>query len=100
MNAPLVDSVAAETLDRLRQVSTASAWSTLVSLGVRRTYMRDVHPIAPLGTHYRVVGRAVTLRYLPLREDVQAAMARASAWAPAIRQALETLVPQDILVID
>ena len=58
-----------ETAEKLGQVSTATLTSVLLKLGLRNTFMTDVHPLVP-GT--RLVGQAYTLRYIPMREDLDA----------------------------
>ena len=87
-------------MDKLRLVPTATASYVLQKLGIQRPAMRGVYPLAPLGEGSRVVGRAVTVRYLPVREDLQESMVKAGRWAYAIRQAMQTLMPHDVLVID
>jgi len=56
-------------VERLAQVSTATLTSVLLKLGLRNTFMTDVRPLVP-GT--RLVGQAYTLRYIPMREDLDA----------------------------
>ena len=53
--------------EQLGQVSTATLTSVLLKLGLRNTFMTDVRPLVP-GT--RLVGQAYTLRYIPMREDL------------------------------
>jgi len=60
---PLPAGVAAQ----LQQVSTATLTSVLLKLGLRNTFMTDVHPLQP---GMRLVGQAFTLRYIPSREDL------------------------------
>jgi regulator of RNase E activity RraA len=61
--------VAGDVLARLRAVSTATAWATLVRHGIRKPFMMGIRPLA-VGDVYPMVGRARTLRYVPLREDL------------------------------
>lgn len=58
-------------LDTLRQVSTATLTSQLLKKhGMRSRTVRDVRPLN--AARCRFVGPAVTLRYAPAREDLQA----------------------------
>ena len=54
--------VSDELLERYKAVSSATVLGALLKLGYEKTYMNDVHTLAP---GRRLVGRAVTLRYLP-----------------------------------
>ncbi len=87
-----------ETLAKLRQVSSATVTHDLMRMGYRNTYMHCVRPLQP---GYRAFGRAVTLRYLPFREDVgnreQTPEGRESNNQ---RRAIESVENGDILVID
>ncbi|NCV00710.1 MAG: hypothetical protein EBV53_05925, partial [Proteobacteria bacterium] len=51
----------------LAQVSTATLTSVLLKFGIRTPFMRRVRPLVR-GT--RLVGKAYTLRYIPMREDL------------------------------
>jgi 5-oxopent-3-ene-1,2,5-tricarboxylate decarboxylase/2-hydroxyhepta-2,4-diene-1,7-dioate isomerase len=80
-------------LERLRTVPTTTAKEALGILGVRKVVLRglarltrDAVPLA---------GRARTLRYLPFREDVTP-----PASGRLNRQFIETLQPDEVLVID
>src|SRR5215510_14263168 len=57
-----------DVLAALRRVSTATAWAALVRKGIRRPYMMGVKLLS-VGEVETMVGRARTLRYVPLRED-------------------------------
>ena len=52
----------------LRKVSTATITTMLLRKGIRRCWMNGPKPLAPAGS--RVVGRAFTLRFIPVREDL------------------------------
>jgi len=58
--------ISAELAERLRQVSTAVATSVLAELGYANVCMVGVRSFTPGA---RLVGRAVTVRFVPLRED-------------------------------
>jgi 2-keto-4-pentenoate hydratase/2-oxohepta-3-ene-1,7-dioic acid hydratase in catechol pathway/regulator of RNase E activity RraA len=78
----------------LQTVSTATLTAQLSRRGIRDTHIRGVRPTRP---DLRLLGYAYTLRYLPLREDV-----RDADRAPlnAQKQAVESVGPDDVLVID
>jgi regulator of RNase E activity RraA len=85
--------------DRLRQVSTATLTSVLLRLGLRNTFMTGVSPLVP-GT--RLVGQAYTLRYIPMREDLDADAleGRFDNLTNPQRVAIEHVSHGDVLVID
>jgi len=88
--------LSSELLARLARVSTGTACNQLVKLGISRCFMDGITPMVPVGANKRIVGRAVTARFLPVREDVS------QAWRTheAFRQRIDALQPQDVLVID
>jgi regulator of RNase E activity RraA len=94
-SAPLPPAV----VERLSQVSTATLTSVLLKLGLRNTFMTDVHPLVP-GT--RLVGQAYTLRYIPMREDLDgdALQGRFDNLTNPQRIAIEHIGPGDVLLID
>lgn len=94
-SAPLPPAVA----EGLARVSTATLTSVLLKFGLRNTFMTDVHPLAP-GT--RLVGQAYTLRYIPMREDLDedALQGRFDNLTNPQRIAIEHVGPGDVLVMD
>jgi len=72
----------------------------LYKLGIRNVFMQGLHPLAPLGIGKRLVGRAVTLRFLPVREDIDAALTPEQRHNAPYRLAVESIKPGDMLVID
>ncbi|HEV2126037.1 MAG TPA: ribonuclease activity regulator RraA [Chloroflexota bacterium] len=84
---------------QLARVSTATLTSVLLKLGLRNTFMTDVHPLVP-GT--RLVGQAYTLRYIPMREDLDADAldGRFDNLTNPQRIAVEHVGPGDVLVMD
>ncbi len=90
------DKISLNLLAKLAGVSTGTACNQLVKLGISRIFMQDIVPIVPVGPNRRVVGRAVTARFLPLREDVP------PAWRTheSFRSTLDALQPDDVLVVD
>lgn len=83
-------------LDTLRRASTASITTELFKLGIRHSFMTGVSPLDPA---YRMVGEAVTLRYLPYREDLNAAQSVADPEHPQ-RKTIDNIQAGGILVID
>ena len=71
-------------LERLRGVTTATAWMYLDRKGVRRPFMVGVRPLST-GDVFPLVGRARTLRYVPLREDLLPLLREAGKDNPAAR---------------
>jgi len=82
-------------IDDLKEISSATAWSVLNSLGIRSVVMKGLSPLRP---QVKMVGPAQTLHYLPLREDKEYTSEdlRRSA---AMRLAEETQ-PGDVIVVD
>ena len=96
-----VSRVSDATLAKLETVSSATVLGALAKRGYVNTWMEGVRPLSP-GRH--LAGRAVTLRFLPTRPDLQERVARGGAgrefndtprW-----DALEKLGPGDVLVAD
>src|SRR5438093_291353 len=87
------------TVEQLGQVSTATLTSVLLKLGLRNTFMTDVHPLLP---GMRLVGQAYTLRYIPMREDLDADAldGRFDNLTNPQRIAVEHVGPGDVLVMD
>ena len=77
----------------LRRVSTATLTTQLRRHGIRNTFMGGLRPTRP---DLRLLGYAHTLRYVPLREDVAAAATGLNAQ----KRAVESIAPEDVLVID
>ncbi|HYF06479.1 MAG TPA: ribonuclease activity regulator RraA [Acetobacteraceae bacterium] len=78
--------------------SSASVTTQLLKKhGLRNTAVRGVHALDP--GNCRFVGRAVTLRYLPLREDMADAQSLSNPQA-LMHRVMERVKPGDALVID
>jgi 5-oxopent-3-ene-1,2,5-tricarboxylate decarboxylase/2-hydroxyhepta-2,4-diene-1,7-dioate isomerase len=90
--APIPDAI----LEQLREVSTATATAILNRLGLRRPATNELRPLSP---GLKLVGRARTLKYLPLREDLLPALRALGEQNPQ-RVAIESLGPGDVFVID
>lgn len=84
--------------DELRQqlatVSTATLAHQLQQRGIRSSFLSGLAPLRP---QQRMVGRARTLRYVALREDVQR---KYGGGDNAQRRAVESAEPGDVLVIE
>jgi regulator of RNase E activity RraA len=80
--------------DILRRVSTATMTTVLLRKGIRRCWMNGPKPLNPGGE--RVIGRAFTLRFIPVREDV----ATAESWGNPIstRAAIEEM-PEGVIAV-
>jgi regulator of RNase E activity RraA len=83
-------------LDTLKRASTASITAELFKLGIRHSFMTGVGPLSP---DDRMVGEAVTLRYLPYREDLNAGQSVADPEHPQ-RKTIDNIEAGGILVID
>jgi regulator of RNase E activity RraA len=92
--APRPAVVSAAAWAALRQVATATLTAQLSRRGIRSTFIQGLRPTRP---DLRLLGHALTLRYVPLREDVR----EAAGSAPnAQRRAVESIGPGEVLVID
>ncbi|MCY3800912.1 MAG: ribonuclease activity regulator RraA [Chloroflexi bacterium] len=82
-------------LKKLAMVSSPTATHLLLKLGIRNTFLEG---IKPLTSGAAVVGRARTLRFLPMREDIAPDPEHPSSNAQ--RLAIESIAPGEILVVD
>jgi regulator of RNase E activity RraA len=80
--------------DSLRAVSTATLTTVLLKKGIRRSWMHGPKPIAK--GYGRMVGRAVTHRLVPARED----LATPESWASpkSTRGAIEAM-PEGVIAV-
>ena len=80
----------------LRRITTATITTVLLKKGVRRTWMKGTAPLRD--GQPRVAGRAFTLRFVPMRED----LATPDSWAKptSTRGAIEAMPEGCIAVID
>ena len=84
-----------EPKEALSQVSTASIASALLKLGLRNIWIRGAEPIAGGGPSR--VGKAFTMRFLPMREDL---VGPAIASLGSSRAAIEAMDDGSFVVID
>jgi regulator of RNase E activity RraA len=88
--------LASETLERLRRVATATLTTQLFKLGLRNTFLTGVKPVSP---ELRMVGEALTLRFVPAREDLAVFDNITKPDYPQ-RAAIESCRPGQVLVVD
>jgi regulator of RNase E activity RraA len=85
----------ARTIELLKQVSTATVSTQLLSRGLRNTYLEGLRSL----TGARMAGPAFTLRYIPAREDIDV-LAVYQDYDHPQRKAVETVPPGHVLVMD
>ena len=92
VNAPRAVVLSDEAKHALRTVSTATLSSILLRTHeIRNTFMAGLKPARP---DLRLLGYAFTLRYVPARED------QSSAGWNAQKEAIESIGPEEVLVIE
>ncbi len=89
--------LAPETLERLKQASTATLTTQLFKRGLRNVCVQNVRRLSHAGTN--LVGEAFTLRYIPAREDLDQVSVFDDPEHPQ-RKAIETVPPGQVLVMD
>lgn len=80
-----------------RQVSTATLTSQLLKRGFRNTFLGGIGPVSP---DLRMVGYAYTIRYIPMREDLDLQRVEYDNETNIQRIVVEEIGPGDVLVID
>nr|MBS1900517.1 ribonuclease activity regulator RraA [Actinomycetota bacterium] len=86
-----------ELLDDFEGISSATACAKLHGLGIRRSYIDGPEPLTA-GSH--VVGSALTLQFMPQREDMASGQGQEYAERhTALWHVLEAVQPGDVLVI-
>ncbi|GAB3818382.1 dimethylmenaquinone methyltransferase [Tessaracoccus terricola] len=87
----------AGTLARMSGVTAATACAKLHELGIRRSFVEGPRPLQP---GQRIVGSAVTLQFMPQREDLASGKGQEYAERhSALWAVLETIQPGDVLVV-
>jgi regulator of RNase E activity RraA len=81
--------------ETLRRVTTDSIAGVLLKMGLRNQWVRGTMPLKL--DQSRTVGRAFTMRFIPVREDVPGAVPRK---LPVNRDAVEAMPPGCIAVAD
>jgi len=79
---------------QLNSVSTATLTGQLQRKGIRSTFFSGLKPIKP---GQRLLGYAHTLRYVPIREDLNS---QYTSGQNAQRRAIESMEPDEVLVIE
>jgi regulator of RNase E activity RraA len=86
-----------EVFDLLARASTATVTTQLFKRGLRNTFLYGVRPLNR--AHASFVAEAVTLRYIPAREDLDV-LAVFDDYDHPQRRAIETTGPGQVLVMD
>ena len=94
---PELNPISPDVLDLLRQASTATITTQLFQRGLRNMFLNGLKPLNP--DHCRFVGEAVTLRNIPMREDIDTLEVFRDPEHPQ-RKAVETVGPGQVLVQD
>lgn len=81
--------------ESLRRVATASLAGVMLKMGLSNQWVRGPAPIKP--DFPRTIGRAFTMRLIPLREDVPGAMIKK---LPVNRDAVEWMPPGCFVIAD
>jgi regulator of RNase E activity RraA len=92
MTVPVTEAV----LERLRNAAGATLSTQLFKLGFRNTYLSGLRPVAP---GLRMVGEALTLRFVPAREDL-ATFENITRPDYPQRAAIEACGPGQVLVVE
>lgn len=87
----------AETRELLLGVSTATLTSQLLHHGLTNCFIGGLQPLRP---DLRLVGQAFTLRYVPVRGELEHARAPFDNTTNVQRLAVEHIGPGEVLVID
>jgi len=93
---PTLAPLSPETLERLRRISTPTLSTQLLKLGFRSRFL---HGLVPLSPEARMAGEAVTVRFVPAREDLATLEALGDPAYPQ-RRAIEHIRPGQVLVMD
>jgi regulator of RNase E activity RraA len=85
-----------ETYQKLHHISTATLTTQLLKRGFRNSFIAGLTPLRP---DLKMIGRAFTLRYVPIREDLDKAVEYNND-SNIQRLAVEQITEGDVLVID
>ena len=97
VRGPVIASVDTALLDQVRDLGAATVCAKLHQLGVHRTFIDGPVPRRP---GQRAVGRAVTLQFMPQREDIVSGVAQEYIErATALWAVLDLIQPDDVLVV-
>jgi regulator of RNase E activity RraA len=99
--APKRPRVTDEQLERLRNVSIENVWGAIQGKGYRHCFVTHLKPTQP---GVKLVGRALTMRYLPQRPDLDEGvrqLAKEGNWDPSFNvRGGEDAKPGDIVVVE
>ncbi|GAA2940328.1 dimethylmenaquinone methyltransferase [Microbacterium luteolum] len=98
VKGPTIAPVDPELVEAFREVSSATASAKLHQMGITRTFIEGPRPTKS-GRH--VVGRAVTLQFMPMREDIYSDAGVTQEYverATALWAVLDFIEPGDVLV--
>jgi len=89
-------------LEKAQGLSIEEVWAVLPGKGFRRQFAGDWHIMHP---EKKLVGRAVTVQFMPMRPDISHAMGDAAKKAgvsdiPPHQRVIDILQPGDVLVVD
>lgn len=91
---PDTQPLAADIVQALSGVTTATLTTVMLKKGLRKVWMRGARPLRP--DQGRTIGRAFTLRFVPARED----LATPESWgAPISTRAAIEAMPAGCLVV-
>jgi regulator of RNase E activity RraA len=95
-DTPIAHALPADVLQALSGVTTATLTTVLLKKGLRNCWIRKARPLR--SGQPRVVGRAFTLRFVPMRED----LATPASWGNPIstRAAIEAMPAGCVAVVD
>jgi len=99
IHGPQFDRPDPDTIEKLKCVSSATASAMLHRMGVRQTFIEG--PIARTPGS-KIIGSAVTLQFMPQREDIVSGMAQHQEYAEregALWRVFDTVQTGDVLVI-
>lgn len=97
ISGPAFERPDAALIERLQGVSSATASAMLHKMGVRQTFVQGPLPRTPGA---KVVGPAVTLQFMPQREDIASGMAQEHVEkVSALWSVFETVQPGDVLMV-
>ncbi len=90
-----------EQLERLRNLSIENVWGAIQGKGYRHCFVTHLKPTQP---GVKMVGRALTMRYLPQRPDLEEGvrqLAKEGNWDPAYNvRGGEDAKPGDVVVVE
>lgn len=95
---PSLDPQDAALFGKLTSVAIDSIWGALDTLGYRDTFIEGVKPVHS-DPNRKMAGRAMTMRYLPIRKDLAEAMAAKHEYGINVRTAEESK-PGTVMVVE